>query len=105
MAESLKVWSDEVDGMRAEARAAVEAGMGTFSGLDVRSPNVSRAERVRLQRATEVNLGVTAALSLAELPPEWFDAAASCAEEADELESDANAARAEAAALLRHRRH
>jgi acetyl esterase/lipase len=52
MAESLRLWSDEMEQMRAEARAAVEAGIGMFPGHDVNSSGLSRDERVRLQRAS-----------------------------------------------------
>jgi acetyl esterase len=51
MTVPLRLWSDEVEEMRAEARAGVEAGMDMFSGLDVKSSELSRDERVRLQRA------------------------------------------------------
>jgi acetyl esterase/lipase len=51
MAEPLRLWSDEVEEMRAEARAAVEAGIGMFTDLDVSSSGLSQEERVRLQRA------------------------------------------------------
>jgi len=47
----LRLWSDEVEAMRAEARAAVEAGIGMFSPTDA-APGLSRDERVRQQRAT-----------------------------------------------------
>jgi acetyl esterase/lipase len=51
MTVPLRLWSDEVEEMRAEARAAVDAAIEMFSGLDVKSSDLSRDERVRLQRA------------------------------------------------------
>lgn len=51
MAEPLRLWSDEVDEMRAEARAAVEAGIGILGGLDTDATELSRDERIRRQRA------------------------------------------------------
>ena len=50
MGEPLRLWSEEIEEMRAEARAAVEAGSDMFTGLDVESSGLSREERVRLQR-------------------------------------------------------
>jgi acetyl esterase/lipase len=52
MTVPLTLWSDEVEEMRAEARAAVDAGIEMFSGPDVKSSELSRDERVRLQRAS-----------------------------------------------------
>jgi acetyl esterase/lipase len=51
MTEPLRLWSDEIDEMRAEARAAVQAGIGMFANLEVRSWELSREERVSQQRA------------------------------------------------------
>jgi acetyl esterase/lipase len=50
MAETLRLWSDDIEEMRAEARAAVEAGTDMFAALDVNSSGLSPEERVRLQR-------------------------------------------------------
>jgi acetyl esterase len=50
MGEPLRLWSDEVDEMRGEARAAVEAGTDMFTALDVKTSGLSQEERVRLQR-------------------------------------------------------
>lgn len=51
MSAALRLWSDEIDEMRAEARAAVQAGIGMFTDLEARSSELSREERVRQQRA------------------------------------------------------
>jgi acetyl esterase/lipase len=50
----VRLWSDEVEAMRAEARAAVEAGMGPLQKLMGRDgpPPATAAERVAAQRAT-----------------------------------------------------
>lgn len=54
--------------------------------------------RVRLRRATEVALGLHAALSTADLPREWADALAVCQEEAEEIDYQMRSARQDARA-------
>lgn len=46
----LRLWSEEVDALRPEARAAVEAGMSLFADVDS-SPGLTAEERVRRLRA------------------------------------------------------
>jgi acetyl esterase len=50
MTETLRLWSDEIEAMRAEARAAVEAGISMFADLEDPSPGLPPDERVRRQR-------------------------------------------------------
>ena len=47
----LRLWSDEVEAMRPEARAAVEAGKSMFANDDVARTDLSRDEFVAQQRA------------------------------------------------------
>src|SRR5215510_11435658 len=48
---SLRLWSDEVEAMRPEARAAVEAGRGLFNRDPEAVRGLSRDERVARSRA------------------------------------------------------
>jgi len=49
--QRLRLWSDEVEAMRAEARAAVEAGRAMFPWDEGERADVSRDERVAQHRA------------------------------------------------------
>lgn len=51
MTDTLRLWSDEIEEMRAEARASVQAALGMFANLRVTSSGLSQEERVRQQRA------------------------------------------------------
>jgi acetyl esterase/lipase len=48
---SLRLWPDDIEKLRPEARAAVEAGIKLFARGEVR-PGMSTEERIRLQRAS-----------------------------------------------------
>jgi acetyl esterase/lipase len=62
MSHLLRLWSDEIDEMRAEARAAVQAGMGMFANLHARPAGLSQKERVRQQRAAMPSVPVPEAI-------------------------------------------
>jgi acetyl esterase/lipase len=59
--DALRLWSDEVDGMRAEARAAVADGMAMFA-RDEAPPGASVEERIKAQRAAHVSFPVPEAI-------------------------------------------
>jgi acetyl esterase/lipase len=48
---ALRLWSDELDSMRAEARAAVEAGNSMFAGVREPTAGLTPAERIERMRA------------------------------------------------------
>lgn len=62
MTDSLRLWSEEIDALRAEARVVVQASMGMFANLEVRSSELSREERVRQQRAAMPSVPVPEAI-------------------------------------------
>ncbi len=50
-ADKVRLWSPQIEAMRAEARAAVESGIAMFADSGTTASGLSRDQRVRLERA------------------------------------------------------